>query len=77
MSSNYIPYRDLRMENTQGWVTVDLGITPIDLHKRQAVLWCINNVETGWSMLGSSTFLFEDQQVATIFYMTNSGANHV
>lgn len=63
----YVPMNKLIREKDTNWVFTHINIPYYEIAKRGIVMWCVENIESRWTMLGGNKFAFEDGQDATIF----------
>lgn len=65
----YIPMNKLLVNKENGWTFTDLKMPYYEIAKRGIVMWCVNNLEGRWTMLGGNKFGFEHGEDATMFRM--------
>lgn len=58
---------ELIRDKETSWTFTNLPLTYDEIAKRGIVIWCVNNLEGRWTMLGGSKFGFEDPGDATMF----------
>lgn len=63
----YIPMNKLIQNTGAAWTFTHLHIPYADIAKKGIVMWCINNLEGKWTMLGGNKFAFEDAGDALVF----------
>jgi hypothetical protein len=54
-------YQDIK------WTYTKLSIPYYEIAKRGIVMWCVENMEARWTMLGGNKFGFEDATDALMF----------
>lgn len=67
MNDNYIPMNQLIIEKETAWTFTNIGLPYNVIAKERIVLWCVENVEGKWTMLGGNKFGFESGEDATSF----------
>lgn len=65
----YVPMNELIKDKETHWTFTHINIPYYEIAKRGIVMWCVENLEGRWTMLGGNKFGFEDGQDATIFRM--------
>lgn len=65
----YVPMNELIMDKEQSWTFTNINMPYAEIAKREIVLWCVENLQCRWTMLGGNKFGFEDGQDATVFRM--------
>lgn len=63
----YVPMNKLIMDKEKTWTFTSLNMTYADIAKSGIVMWCVDNLEGRWTMLGGNKFGFEEPQDATMF----------
>lgn len=63
----YVPMNQLIKDKETKWTFTSLDIEYAEIAKRGIVLWCVENLEGKWTMLGGNKFGFEDPRDATMF----------
>jgi hypothetical protein len=63
----YVPMNRLIYDKEPGWTFTSLNISYNEIAKRGIVLWCEENMQGRWTMLGGNKFGFEDAHDATMF----------
>lgn len=63
----YVPMNELIKDKSTVWVFTQLNIPYIDIAKYKVVMWCMENIQGRWTMLGGNKFGFEDAGDATMF----------
>jgi hypothetical protein len=63
----YVPMNKLIMDKEKSWTFTNIHIPYTEIAKRGIILWCVNNLEGHWTMLGGNKFGFEDATDATMF----------
>jgi hypothetical protein len=63
----YIPMNNLVKDKKTEWTFTHLNMEYIEIAKHGIVMWCIENLEGRWTMLGGNKFAFEDGEDATLF----------
>ena len=65
----YVPMNELIMDKETHWTFTTLPATFPRIAEQGIIMWCVDNLEGRWTMLGGNKFGFEDGQDATIFKM--------
>ena len=65
--NKYIPMNELIQDKEVSWTFTRLNIPYHEIAKRGIVIWCVENLEGRWTMLGGNKFGFEDGTDATMF----------
>lgn len=59
--SNYVPMNKVFLDKETEWTFTNLSsLTYEQIAKRGIVMWCNDNLEGRWTMLGGNKFGFED-----------------
>lgn len=66
-NNTYVPMNALIANSETNWTFTSINMSYPEIAKKGIVLWCIENLEGRWTMLGGNKFAFEDAQDATIF----------
>lgn len=69
----YIPMNELIRGMGGSWSFTNLDMPYEDLAKSGVIVWCIENLEGRWTMLGGNKFGFEDAGDAFAFRLKFSG----
>ncbi len=59
----------LIMEKEKSWTFTSINLTYTEIAHRGIVLWCDENLESAWTMLGGNKFGFESAHDALMFKM--------
>lgn len=65
--NTYVPLNELIRDKETSWTFTNLNLPYYEIAKRGIVIWCVNNLEGRWTMLGGNKFGFEEGQDATMF----------
>ena len=65
----YVPMNCLILDKETHWTFTHINIPYTEIAKQGIVIWCVNNLEGRWTMLGGNKFGFEDPHDATLFRM--------
>ena len=65
--NTYIPLNRLIEEKEKEWTFTRLNLPYHEIAKQGIVIWCVENLEGRWTMLGGNKFGFEDGTDATMF----------
>ena len=65
----YVPMNELILNKETAWTFTNLHIPYYEIAKQGIVLWCVENLEGRWTMLGGNKFGFEDANDALVFRM--------
>lgn len=68
MSTNtYVPMNELIRDKETSWTFTNLSLSYVDIARQGIVIWCGENLEGRWTMLGGNKFGFEDASDAVLF----------
>jgi hypothetical protein len=67
MDNTYVPMNDLIKSKETAWTFTEINMPYVDIAKNGIVLWCVDNLEGRWTMLGGNKFGFEDKNDALMF----------
>lgn len=65
--NKYIPLSNVIQDKESPWTFTKINIPYYEIVKRGIIMWCIENIEGRWTMLGGNKFGFENGPDATIF----------
>lgn len=65
--NTYIPLNKLIQDKEKEWTFTNLNLPYHEIAKQGIVIWCVENLEGRWTMLGGNKFGFEDGTDATMF----------
>ncbi len=65
----YVPMNKLIKDKENSWTFTSINLPYHEIAKKGIVIWCVNNLEGRWTMLGGNKFGFEDPTDATMFRM--------
>jgi hypothetical protein len=63
----YVPMNRLIMDKDTTWTFTSINLQFTEIAKTGIVMWCVNNLQGRWTMLGGNKFGFEDPMDATMF----------
>jgi hypothetical protein len=63
----YVPMNEIHQYKNIEWTYTKLPIPYHEIAKRGIVMWCVENMEARWTMLGGNKFGFEDATDALMF----------
>lgn len=63
----YIPMNELILNKENSWTFTSISLPYHEIAKQGVVLWCVNNLEGRWTMMGGNKFGFEDSTDALSF----------
>ena len=63
----YVPMNELIRHKDTSWTFTNLHLPYTEIAKNGIVMWCIDNLQGRWTMLGGNKFGFEDATDATMF----------
>ena len=63
----YVPMNRLIKSKETNWTFTSINIPYYEIAKRGIVIWCVENLQGRWTMLGGNKFGFEDATDATMF----------
>ena len=66
---HYVPMNKLIQDKETSWTFTSINLPYHEIAKKGIVIWCVENLEGRWTMLGGNKFGFEDATDATIFRM--------
>ena len=69
----YVPMNELIRGMGSTWTFTSLDMPYEDIAKEGIVVWCTENLESKWTMLGGNKFGFEDGGDALAFRLKFSG----
>ena len=56
----YVPMHKLILDKEKSWTFTSIPLEYTEIAKRGIVMWCVDNMESRWTMLGHNKFGFED-----------------
>lgn len=65
--SLYVPMNKLIIDKENHWTFTSISLEYPEIAKKGIVMWCVNNMEGKWTMLGGNKFGFENPHDATMF----------
>lgn len=65
--NTYVPMHDLIREKEKFWTFTHINLSYTEIASKGIVIWCVENLEGRWTMLGGNKFGFEDATDATMF----------
>ena len=65
----YVPMNELIRNKETSWTFTHINLPYAEIAKKGIVIWCVENLEGKWTMLGGNKFGFEDGTDATMFRM--------
>jgi hypothetical protein len=65
--NTYVPMNELIRGKVANWTFTHINLPYPDIAKKGIVIWCVENLDGRWTMLGGSKFGFEDATDATMF----------
>lgn len=63
----YTPMNTLILDKETKWTFTTVNLTYAEIAVKGLVLWCVDNLEGRWTMLGGNKFGFEHGADATMF----------
>lgn len=66
-ASKYVPMNKLVYDKETPWVFTSVNLPYEEIAKKGIVLWCHENLQCKWTMLGGSKFGFESGEEAVVF----------
>jgi hypothetical protein len=63
----YVPLNDLIKDKEKSWTFTNINLPYHEIAKKGIVVWCVENLEGRWTMLGGNKFGFEDASDALMF----------
>jgi hypothetical protein len=63
----YVPMNDIFKSKETGWTFTQINLSYEEISKRGIVIWCVENMQDRWTMLGGSKFGFQDPTDALNF----------
>jgi len=67
--NKYVPMNDLIRDKDTTWTFTNINMPYTEIARRGIVMWCVENLEGRWTMLGGNKFGFEEGADATVFRM--------
>jgi hypothetical protein len=61
--NTYIPLNKLIQDKEKEWTFTNLNLPYHEIARQGIVIWCVENLEGRWTMLGGNKFGFEDEMV--------------
>jgi hypothetical protein len=65
--NNYIPMNKLIQYKDTSWTFTHIDLPYYQIAERGIVVWCTENLEGRWTMLGGNKFGFESSEDALMF----------
>lgn len=65
--NTYVPMNELIYEKETAWTFTHINLPYHEIASKGIVMWCVENLEGRWTMLGGNKFGFEDSGDATMF----------
>jgi len=65
--NTYVPLNELIRDKDKSWTFTHINIPYHEIARKGIVIWCVQNLEGRWTMLGGNKFGFEDATDATMF----------
>jgi hypothetical protein len=65
--NTYVPMNELIREKEKSWTFTNISLPYHEIARKGIVIWCVENLEGRWTMLGGNKFGFEDATDATMF----------
>lgn len=65
----YVPMNELILNKEKSWTFTHINMPYQEIAKKGIVLWCVDNLQGRWTMLGGNKFGFEDGEDAVVFRM--------
>jgi hypothetical protein len=63
----YVPLNNLIKDKEKTWTFTHINLPYHEIAKKGIILWCVENLEGRWTMLGGNKFGFEDANDALMF----------
>lgn len=63
----YVPMNELIRNKEQSWTFTNINLSYEEIAEQGIVMWCLENLESRWTMLGGNKFGFEDATDALNF----------
>lgn len=63
----YVPMNRLILDKETSWTFTNIHLSYIEIARKGIALWCEQNAEGRWTMLGGSKFGFESGDDAVMF----------
>lgn len=63
----YVPMNDLIRDKEKFWTFTSISLPYYEIAKKGIVIWCVENLQGRWTMLGGNKFGFEDASDALMF----------
>ena len=65
----YVPMNELIKDKEKSWTFTHISLPYPEIARRGIVMWCVENLQGRWTMLGGNKFGFEEGMDATVFRM--------
>lgn len=65
----YVPMNKLILDKEKAWTFTNINLPYHEIARKGIVIWCVNNMQGRWTMLGGNRFGFEEGADATMFRM--------
>ena len=65
--NTYVPLNELIKDKETSWTFTSISLPYVEIAKKGIVIWCVENLEGRWTMLGGNKFGFEEGSDATMF----------
>jgi hypothetical protein len=63
----YVPMHKLIFDKETRWTFTSINLPYWQIAEKGIVIWCVNNLQGRWTMMGGNKFGFEDATDATMF----------
>lgn len=65
--NTYVPMNTLIRDKDTSWTFTNISLPYQVIAAKGIVVWCVENLDGRWTMLGGNKFGFEEAQDATMF----------
>lgn len=63
----YVPMNQLIRDKETSWTFTHINLPYHEIARKGIVMWCVENLECRWTMLGGNKFGFESSEDALMF----------
>ncbi len=63
----YVPMNNLILDKETSWTFTSINLSYPEIAEKGIVIWCVENLQGRWTMMGGNKFGFEDPIDATMF----------
>lgn len=63
----YVPMNKLILDKETTWTFTSINLEFPEIARQGIVIWCVENLQSRWTMMGGNKFGFEDAEDALMF----------